>query len=104
MFRLREHQQKAVDAALAKPHGGTLTAVIPPGGGKTILALAVLDALYKSGRIDTAIVFTPRLGLCSQFELDWKGVRRHFQPNALETVVHRENSAISSAWWARDPL
>ncbi|MEZ4661021.1 MAG: DEAD/DEAH box helicase family protein [Caldilineaceae bacterium] len=59
---------------------------IPPGGGKTILALAVLDALYKAGRIDAALVLTPRLGLCSQFELDWKAVRNAFQPNALGAI------------------
>ncbi|MEZ4641036.1 MAG: DEAD/DEAH box helicase family protein [Caldilineaceae bacterium] len=96
MFVLREHQQYAVSAALSKPAGGTLTAVIPPGGGKTILALAVLDALHKAGRIDAAIVFTPRLGLCSQFELDWKSVRDFFQPNALNEIVHRENASIDS--------
>jgi superfamily II DNA or RNA helicase len=94
MFVLRDHQQQAIAAALAKPVGGTLTAVIPPGGGKTILALAVLDALHKAGRIDAAIVFTPRLGLCSQFELDWKAARTHFQPDAMGTIVHRENSVI----------
>lgn len=94
MFQLRPHQLKAVAGALSKPHGGTLTAVIPPGGGKTILALAVLDALHKSGRIDAAMVFTPRLGLCSQFELDWKSVRTHFKPRAMPTIVHRENANI----------
>lgn len=94
MFQLRTHQQQAVAAALEKPHGGTLTAVVPPGGGKTVLALAVLDALYKAGRIDAALVLTPRLGLCSQFELDWKSVRNAFQPGALGAVLHRENSAI----------
>ncbi|MDQ3247875.1 MAG: DEAD/DEAH box helicase family protein [Chloroflexota bacterium] len=93
---LRLHQQKAVQIALAKPPGGTLTAVIPPGGGKTILALAVLDALRKAGRIDAAVVFTPRLGLCSQFELDWKGVRAHFQPGAMGALVHRENESIET--------
>ncbi len=94
MFTLRPHQRAAVDAALAKPHGGTLTAVIPPGGGKTILALAVVDALFKAGRIDAVAVFTPRLGLCSQFELDWQAVRAHFQPGAMGPIVHRENAAI----------
>ena len=96
MFILREHQLQAVAAALSKPAGGTLTAVIPPGGGKTILALAVLDALHKAGRIDAAIVFTPRLGLCSQFELDWKSVRTNFQPDAMGSIVHRENASIDS--------
>ena len=95
-FALRQHQQQAVAAALAKPVGGTLTTVIPPGGGKTILALAVLDALYKARRIDAAVVLTPRLGLCSQFELDWKSVRSHFQPNAMGAIVHRENASIDS--------
>ncbi len=96
MFILREHQQDAVAAALSKSVGGTLTAVIPPGGGKTILALAVLDALYKAGRIDAAVVLTPRLGLCSQFELDWQTVRTHFQPDAMNGLVHRENAGIDS--------
>ena len=96
MFTLRDHQRKAVIAALEKPHGGTLTAVIPPGGGKTILSLTVLDALQKSGRIDAAVVLTPRLGLCSQFELDWKSVRKHYQPNAMGQIVHRENAALDS--------
>ena len=96
MFSLREHQLQAVAAALSKAPGGTLTAVIPPGGGKTILALAVLDALYKAKRIDAVIVLTPRLGLCSQFELDWKAVRNHFQPNAMGVIVHRENTALAS--------
>ncbi len=96
MFSLREHQLQAVTAALSKAPGGTLTAVIPPGGGKTILALAVLDALYKAKRIDAAVVLTPRLGLCSQFELDWKAVRNHFQPNAMGVIVHRENTALAS--------
>ncbi|MEM7131980.1 MAG: DEAD/DEAH box helicase family protein [Chloroflexota bacterium] len=96
MFTLREHQRQAVQAVLDKPYGGTLTAVIPPGGGKTILSLAILDALRKSKRIDAAIVLTPRLGLCSQFELDWKSVRKHFQPNAMGPIVHRENAAIQS--------
>ncbi|MCE7987267.1 MAG: hypothetical protein DYG89_39365 [Caldilinea sp. CFX5] len=96
MFGLRTHQHQAVAAALSKAPGGTLTAVIPPGGGKTILALAVLDALYKAKRIDAAVVFTPRLGLCSQFELDWKAVRNHFQPNAMGVIVHRENTALAS--------
>lgn len=95
-FILRQHQLEAVKAALSKAPGGTLTAVIPPGGGKTILALAVLDALRKAGRIDAAVVFTPRLGLCSQFELDWKGVRAHFQPGAMGSIVHRENESIDS--------
>lgn len=94
MFILREHQQQAVQAALAKPQGGTLTAVIPPGGGKTILALAVLNALYQAGRIDAAVVFTPRLGLCSQFELDWKAVRPHLGAGAMGNIVHRENAGI----------
>jgi superfamily II DNA or RNA helicase len=96
MFNLRQHQQQAIEAALSKPEGGTLVAVIPPGGGKTILALAVLDALHRAGRIDAAMVLTPRLGLCSQFELDWKGIRSHFQPNAMGTILHRENSSIDS--------
>jgi superfamily II DNA or RNA helicase len=96
MFQLRQHQLNAIEAALAKPPGGTLTAVIPPGGGKTILALAVLDTLYKAKKIDAAVVFTPRLGLCSQFELDWKAVRSHFQPAAMGAIVHRENTAIGS--------
>ena len=96
MFELRLHQQAAIQAALHKPVGGVLTAVIPPGGGKTILALAVLDALHKTRRIDAAIVLTPRLGLCSQFELDWKAVRTHFQPNAMGAIVHRENAALNS--------
>lgn len=96
MFSLREHQLQALAAALGKTHGGTLTAVIPPGGGKTILALSVLDALYKARRIDAAVVFTPRLGLCSQFELDWKAVRNHFQPGAMGVIVHRENVALAS--------
>jgi superfamily II DNA or RNA helicase len=96
MFNLRKHQQEAIAAALSKEDGGTLTAVIPPGGGKTILALAVLDALHKAGRIDAAMVLTPRLGLCSQFELDWKSVRIHFQPNALGPILHCENSNIDS--------
>ena len=95
-FSLREHQLQAVASALSKAPGGTLTAVIPPGGGKTILALAVLDALYKAKRIDAVIVLTPRLGLCSQFELDWKAVRNHFQPNAMGVIVHRENTALAS--------
>jgi len=94
MFQLRNHQLKAVAAALSKPHGGTLTAVIPPGGGKTIMALAVLDALHKAGRIDAAMVFTPRLGLCAQFELDWKAVRSNFKPKAMPAIVHRENANI----------
>lgn len=94
MFTLREHQRHAVEAALDKPEGGTLTAVIPPGGGKTILALAVLDVLRRTGRIDAAMVFTPRLGLCSQFELDWKGVRRYFEPHAMGPVVHLENASV----------
>ncbi|MEZ4617709.1 MAG: hypothetical protein R2867_19645 [Caldilineaceae bacterium] len=46
MFQLRQHQLDAIEAALAKPAGGTLTAVIPPGGGKTVLALAVLSMCY----------------------------------------------------------
>jgi len=96
MFELRQHQLDALEAALAKPAGGTVTAVIPPGGGKTILALAVLDLLHKAKRIDAAIVFTPRLGLCSQFELDWKAVRAHFQPGAMGTITHRENAALNS--------
>lgn len=96
MFNLREHQTQALAAALAKAQGGTLTTVIPPGGGKTILALAVLDALFKKRHIDAAVVFTPRLGLCSQFELDWKAVRNHFQPGAMGLIVHRENAALTS--------
>lgn len=96
MFTLREHQRQAVISALGKDPGGTLTAVIPPGGGKTILSLSILDALQKTGRIDAAIVLTPRLGLCSQFELDWKSIRKHYQPKAMGAVVHRENTAISS--------
>lgn len=96
MFSLREHQLQALSAALSKAPGGTLTAVIPPGGGKTILALAVLDALFKARRIDAAVVLTPRLGLCSQFELDWKAVRNHFQPGAMGVIVHRENTALTS--------
>lgn len=96
MFELRQHQIDAIDAALTKPNGGVLTAVIPPGGGKTIMALAVLDRLHKAKRIDAAIVLTPRLGLCSQFELDWKSVRRYFQPSAMGAIVHRENAAINS--------
>ncbi|MEZ4868979.1 MAG: DEAD/DEAH box helicase family protein [Caldilineaceae bacterium] len=96
MFSLRDHQHQAVTASLTKPQGGALTAVIPPGGGKTILALAVLDALYKARRIDAAVVFTPRLGLCSQFELDWKSVRNHFQPGAMGYLAHRENAALNS--------
>lgn len=96
IFTLRQHQIQAVNAALTKPQGGTLTTVIPPGGGKTILALAVLDALRKARRIDAVVVFTPRLGLCSQFELDWKSVRSHFQPNAMGAIVHRENASIDS--------
>lgn len=95
-FTLREHQRAAVIAALEKSQGGTVTAVIPPGGGKTILSLTILDALYKSGRIDSAMVLTPRLGLCSQFELDWKSIRKHYQPKAMGAIVHRENAAISS--------
>ncbi len=95
-FSLRKHQQDAIRAALSKPQGGTLTAVIAPGGGKTVLALSVLDALRKAGQIDAAVVFTPRLGLCSQFELDWKSVRAHFQPNAMSALVHRENESIDS--------
>ncbi len=96
MFQLRQHQLAAIEAALTKPTGGTVTAVIPPGGGKTILALAVLDVLHKAGKIDAAMVLTPRLGLCSQFELDWKAVRRHFQPGAMGLITHRENSALNS--------
>ncbi|MCB0127859.1 MAG: DEAD/DEAH box helicase family protein [Caldilineaceae bacterium] len=96
MFELRQHQIDAIEAALAKSSGSALTAVIPPGGGKTILALAVLDTLYKARRIDAAVVLTPRLGLCSQFELDWKAVRRYFQPNAMGAIVHRENAALNS--------
>ncbi|MBX3012377.1 MAG: DEAD/DEAH box helicase family protein [Caldilineaceae bacterium] len=96
MFQLRDHQHQAIATALSKAPGGTLTAVIPPGGGKTILALAVLDTLYKAQKIDAAMVLTPRLGLCSQFELDWKAVRNHFQPNAMGVIVHRENAALSS--------
>lgn len=96
MFELRQHQYEAIEAALAKPNGGTLTTVIPPGGGKTILALSVLDTLYKTKRVDAAMVFTPRLGLCSQFELDWKAVRRHFQPGAMGAITHRENAALNS--------
>ncbi len=96
MFELRQHQLDALQATLAKPAGGTLTAVIPPGGGKTVLALAVLDLLHKTQRIDAAIVLTPRLGLCSQFELDWKAVRTHFQPGAMGTITHRENAALNS--------
>jgi superfamily II DNA or RNA helicase len=95
-FSLRKHQLDAVQAAINKPHNGVLTAVIPPGGGKTILALAVLDAMRKAGKIDAAVVFTPRLGLCSQFELDWKSVRQHFQPGAMGAIVHRENESIDS--------
>lgn len=95
-FSLRKHQLDAVQAALDKPHNGVLTTVIPPGGGKTILALAVLDAMRKAGKIDAAVVFTPRLGLCSQFELDWKSVRHHFQPGAMGALVHRENESIDS--------
>jgi len=96
MFSLRDHQLQALSAALSKAPGGTLTAVIPPGGGKTILALSVLNALAKARRIDAAMVLTPRLGLCSQFELDWKAVRTHFQPGAMGVIVHRENAALSS--------
>lgn len=96
MFELRQHQLDAIVAALEKPNGGTLTAVIPPGGGKTILALAVLNSLHQRGKIDAAMVLTPRLGLCSQFELDWKSVRRYFQPRAMGAIVHRENAAITS--------
>jgi superfamily II DNA or RNA helicase len=96
MFTLREHQQQAVELALTKPPGGTLTAVIPPGGGKTILALAVLDALHKAGRIDAAVVFTPRLGLCAQFELDWKSVRSQFGPDPMGSLVHRTNESVHS--------
>ena len=96
MFELRQHQLQALATALEKPHGGTVTTVIAPGGGKTILALAVLDGLRKARRIDAAVVFTPRLGLCAQFELDWKAVRRHFQPGAMGPLVHRENAAIDT--------
>jgi superfamily II DNA or RNA helicase len=96
MFELRQHQLDALNAALATPAGGTLTAVVPPGAGKTILALAVLDLLHKAKRIDAAIVLTPRLGLCSQFELDWKAVRAHFQPGAMGMITHRENAALNS--------
>lgn len=95
MFELRPHQQLGVSLALEKGAGSATTMIIAPGGGKTVGSLAILDSLYKANRIDAAIVMVPRLGLCSQYELDWKSVRRHFGPDAMGEIVHKPNESLA---------
>ena len=95
MFELRPHQQLGVTLALEKAAGSATTMIIAPGGGKTVSSLAILDALYKADRIDAAIVMVPRLGLCSQYELDWRSIRSNFGPGAMGEIAHKPNESLS---------
>lgn len=71
--------------------GRVLVANVAPGSGKTLAAQATVNELYRVGLIDSAIVLTPRLNLCQQFELDWKQARPNFAEPVMGPIVHREN-------------
>lgn len=89
----RPMQKSFIEATKNKVANGekVLVANVAPGSGKTLASQAATNELYRSGLIDTAIILTPRLNLCQQFELDWKRDRELFAEPVMGKIVHRPN-------------
>jgi superfamily II DNA or RNA helicase len=89
----RPFQRQMIDAALnlIGRNDNVLMVDSHPGMGKTLGSTATLNDLYRAGIIKTAAVFTPRLNLCQQYELDWKEVRPKFAQPVMGPILHRDN-------------
>lgn len=93
MLQLRPHQADAVK--LAGDGQEVVTAMVSPGGGKTVMSLMWLDALYRTSQIDAAMVIVPRLALCSQYEMDWRALRPELPMGVMGDIVHKTNEDVS---------
>lgn len=89
----RPMQKTFIEATKNKVANGerVLVGNVAPGSGKTLASQAATNELYRSGLIDAAIILTPRLNLCQQFELDWKEARKSFADPVMGKIVHRPN-------------
>ena len=93
IFSPRPHQRRLRDVTLAKIARGEreIVAHIHAASGKTAGVLDTANALRSLGTIDAVAIFTPRLNLCTQFELDWQAMRPLYAGRAMGPIVRRDN-------------
>lgn len=67
---------------------------LDPGMGKTLLYLHCLNYLFRIGFVERAGVYTPRVNLCTQSELDWKDNFRHsYNAPVMGEILHAPNGS-----------
>lgn len=94
-IQLRPHQSLTAEIMQRKIAHGERVFVgnIFPGSGKTAGYLNAANILYRSGRIDAAVVVVPRTNLAGQVEDDWNTFRALYREPRMGIMPHRPNVA-----------
>jgi superfamily II DNA or RNA helicase/ribulose bisphosphate carboxylase small subunit len=69
----------------------TLVAWLDPGSGKTLAYLNACNWLFRNYYINAVGVYTPRVNLCQQAELDWKDYSEMYEYPMMGEIHHKGN-------------